>query len=208
MHDNDAARPDHERLFQLASEQAGYFTTAQARRCGFSHALVGHHARAGGRVLRVRRGLYRFRPDPSSPREDVFAAWLSVDGGAGEAAVSHDSALELLGLSDVVPDAVHVTIPRSQRYRPAPPGVRVHTTTRTLAPGDVVIRDGIRVTAVERSIVDAAQLGTAPEQVIAAATQAVDRGMATAGQLLAAARERGGRVERLVRQAFPDRTRA
>jgi predicted transcriptional regulator of viral defense system len=207
MHDSDAARPDHERLFQLASERAGYFTSAQARRCGFSHALLGHHAREGGRFIRVRRGLYRFRQYPSSPREDVLAAWLSVDGGEGDAAVSHDSALELLGLSDVVPDAVHVTIPRSKRYRPAPPGVRVHTTTRTLAPGDVVIRDGIRVTVVVRSIVDAAQLGTAPEQVIAAATQAVDRGMATATQLLAAARERGGRVERLVRQAFPDRAR-
>jgi predicted transcriptional regulator of viral defense system len=122
--------------------------------------------------------------------------------------VSHESALELLGLSEVVPEAVHVAVPRSKRYRPGAPGVKVHTTTREITVTDVVIRDGMRVTSPVRSIVDAAETGMAPEQVLAAVTQAVDRGMATEPQLLAAAGERGGRVERLVRRALEDRRRS
>jgi hypothetical protein len=40
---------------------------------------------------------------------------------------------------------------------------------------------------------------------MAAVTQALDRGMATESKLLAAAKARGGRVERLVRQALQER---
>lgn len=202
MHDTDATEPDHEHLFEIASEQGGYFTAVQARRCGVSKALLGHHAKEGGRFIRVSRGLYRFRQYPSSPRENVLAAWLAA--GRDEAVVSHESALELLGLSDVVPETVHLTVPRSKRYRPASPGVRVHTTTRELIPSDVVVRDGIRVTSPVRSIVDAAEAGTAPEQVVAAAREAIDRGMVTKRRLLAAGRKRGGRVERLVRRAIEE----
>ncbi len=199
MHDTTQA-PDHDRLFELASEQGGYFTAGQARQCGFSHALLAHHAREGGRFTRVRRGLYRLRQFPPAPREEVLAAWLALD--REEAVVSHDSALDLLGLSDVVPEVVHVTVPRSKRYRPAAPGVRVHTTTREMVPSDVVVREGIRVTAPVRAILDAAEAGTAPEQVIAAAVQAIEQGLATRQQLLAAAGERSSRVEQLVRRAL------
>ena len=199
MHDTRQS-PDHDKLFELASEQGGYFTAGQARHCGFSHALLAHHAREGGRFTRVRRGLYRLRQFPPAPREDVLAAWLALD--RDQAVVSHDSALDLLGLSDVVPEVVHVTVPRSKRYRPAAPGVRVHTTTRKMVPSDVVVRDGIRVTAPVRSILDAAEAGTAPEQVVAAAVEAIDQGLATKQQLLAAAEERSSRVEQLVRHAL------
>ncbi|MGA8657335.1 MAG: hypothetical protein WB586_14410, partial [Chthoniobacterales bacterium] len=86
-------------------------------------------------------------------------------------------------------------------------GVVIHTTTRALKKSDIVIRDGVRLTAPERSIVDAAEAGTAPEQILAAVDQALDRGMATESKLLAAARARGGRVERLVQQALDRRRR-
>jgi hypothetical protein len=66
----------------------------------------------------------------------------------------------------------------------------------------VLIRNGIPVTTAARSIVDAAEAGTAPEQIVAATTQAVKRGMATEKQLLELAIERGARVEHLIRQAL------
>lgn len=200
---NDAlvpARPDHERLFEVASEQSGYFTAAQAGACGFSRPLLAHHARAGGRFIRVRHGLYRLREYPSSPREDVIAAWITADRDV--AVVSHESALDLLDLSDVVPEAVHLTVPRSKRYRRRMPGIAIHTTTRPPGPRDVVVRDGIRVTSAERSIVDAAEGGTAPDQVARAVAQALERGMTTEARLLAAAQQRSRRVERLVRLAL------
>jgi predicted transcriptional regulator of viral defense system len=205
MHDdngNGVGRPSHTRLFELVSEQGGYFTAAQAHACGFSKALLAHHAKAG-RFLRVRQGLYRLREYPSSPRENVIAAWLAT--GREIAVVSHQSALDILGLSDVVPEVVDLTVPRAKRYRSTSRGVSIHTTMRPLGKSDVVIRDGVRLTAPVRSIVDAAETGTAPEQIMAAINQALDRGMATEPKLLAAAKARGGRVERLVRQVLEER---
>jgi predicted transcriptional regulator of viral defense system len=203
-HRSDGSKPSHARLFELVSEQGGYFTAAQAHTCGFSRALLAHHAKSG-RFLRVRQGLYRFREYPSSPREDVIAAWLAA--GREVAVVSHESALDILGLSDAVPDVVHLTVPRAWRYRSASPGVAIHTTTRHLTKSDVAVRDGIRVTAAARSIIDAAEAGTAPEQIVAAIGQALDRGIATESKLLAAAKARSSRVERLVRQVLKERHR-
>jgi hypothetical protein len=108
MGDAFAARPDYACLFATASEQHGYFTASQVRTCGFKRDLLAYHTRHG-RFIRIRRGLYRLRDYPSSPREEVVAVWLAV--GKDAAVVSHASALDLLDLSDVVPDLVHLTVP-------------------------------------------------------------------------------------------------
>jgi predicted transcriptional regulator of viral defense system len=194
-----AHTPDRKDLFAVASQQGGYFTAEQARRCGYTWALLSHHA-LGGRFVRIRRGLYRLKEYPSSPREDVLAGWLAV--GRDAAVVSHESALELLGLSDVVPDRVHLTVSRSHRGRKAPAGVRMHTTTQRLRREDIIIRDGIRLTSPARSIIDAASTGVAPEQVASAAREAVARGLVTKRVLEKAARAQGKRVGRLVEEAL------
>lgn len=183
----------------MASEHHGHFTNAEARDCGFTRSLLSHQTRSG-KFIRVRRGVYRFRDYPSSPREEVVAAWLAV--GKDVAVVSHDSALDLLGLSDVIPDAVHLTVPRSKRYLHHLPGVVIHTTTRSLASNDVTVRDGIRLTSAARTILDAADAGTAPEQVELAVRQAVARGLVTRNQLAQLASKRSRRVLGLVNDAF------
>jgi predicted transcriptional regulator of viral defense system len=153
-----------------------------------------------GQFIRVRRGLYRFREYPSSPREHVLAAWLAV--GKNAAAVSHESALDILGLSDVIPDSVHLTVPRSKRNLPSIPGVRVHTTSKPIRAEDLVTRDGMTVTSATRSILDAAEAGTAPEQIEMAITQALERGLATAEQVQRDVDVRGRRVATLIKGAL------
>ncbi|MEX1255075.1 MAG: type IV toxin-antitoxin system AbiEi family antitoxin domain-containing protein [Dehalococcoidia bacterium] len=192
-------RPDRGRLFEIASEQAGYFSTRQAGASGFSRSLLSHHVKSG-RFTRVRRGLYRLREYPSSPREHVLAAWLAI--GKDSAVVSHESALELLELSDVIPDAVHLTVPRSRRNLPSLNGVRVHTTSRPLRRTDRVTRGGIVVTAATRSILDAADAGMAPEQIEQAVVQAIDAGLATTQQLRQGAQERGRRTAKLIERSL------
>ena len=194
-----AASPDAEGLFLLASEQAGYFTSAQAHAHGYSKQLLAHHA-ATTRFQRVRRGLYRLRDYPPSPREEVMAAWLAA--GQEQAVISHESALELLGLSDVVPGTIHLLLPRARRWFRGPPGVTLHTTSYPLAALDVVTREGMRVTAPVRTILDAAEAGTAPEQIVLAVSQARERGLLTATDLHRAAQERDQRTRRLVDQAL------
>jgi predicted transcriptional regulator of viral defense system len=192
-------KPDHACLFAIAAGQRGYFTAAQARACGFPWDALTYHTHHG-RYIRIRRGLYRLRDYPSSPREEVIAAWLAV--GKDVAVVSHESALDLLGLGDVIPDAVHLTVPRTRRHLPHLPGVTIHTTTRPLRLADIAVRDGVRLTAAARAIVDAAETGTAPEQIEKAAIQAVERGLATPQQLIEHATQRGRRVARLIAGAL------
>ncbi len=186
-------------LFHNASGQAGYFTAEQAGGCGFSRALLSHHVKSG-RFIRVRRGLYRLREYPSSPREEVLAAWLAV--GKDVAVVSHESALDLLYLSDVIPDAAHLTVPRSRRNLPSLPGVKIHTTVRPLQPSDLTYRDGMVITSATRTILDVAEAGTAPDQVELAVVQAVERGLAAPDQLRRDAATRSQRVAALVEAAL------
>lgn len=195
MTDRAALKPDRSRLFDTAAAQGGYFTSEQAQDCGFSRALLSHHAKTGG-FIRVRRGLYRFREYPPAPREQVLAASLAL--GKDTVVVSHDSALEILNLSDVVPDSVHLTVPRSKRNLPSIPGVKIHTSSRAIRPEDVVIRDGMRVTSAARSILDAAEAGTSPDQIELAVAQAVERGLTTRASLREDAADRGKRVKDLI----------
>src|SRR5665213_1567333 len=115
MCDIEAKEHDFADLFGAASEQAGYFTSAQAHANGYSKQLLAYHA-ATGRFVRIRRGLYRLRDYPSSPHEEVMAAWLAI--GRDTSLVSHESALDLLDLSDVVPTSIHLLIPRTRRGLP------------------------------------------------------------------------------------------
>jgi predicted transcriptional regulator of viral defense system len=197
---NDSVResPDFEALFGTATEQAGYFTAAQAKAAGYSWPLLSYHAKHG-RFIRVARGLYRLRDYPSSPREELIAAWLRL---APDAAISHESALELLDLSDIIPESIHLTVPRARRRLARQPGVTTHTTTRPLGAGDVITREGVRLTAPARTILDVAESGVAPEQVVRATRDAIDRGLTTPAVIRAAAESRGRRVKHLIETAL------
>jgi predicted transcriptional regulator of viral defense system len=198
---NPRRPPDRAGLYELATEQMGHFTVDQASAFGFSPALLSYHAKQGN-LRRVHHGVYRFRDFPPSPREDVAAAWLAL--GKDIAVVSHESALDLWELSDVVPGAVHLTVPRAQRWllRRAPPRVVVHTTLRPWREGEVRAREGLRVTSPERAILDAAEAGTGPEQIEMAVAQARARGWLDAERFRANAAERGQRVADLIDRAL------
>jgi predicted transcriptional regulator of viral defense system len=188
-------RPDREGLFQLASEQRGYFTTAQASEYGYSRSLLAHHARTGT-FQRVYTGVYRFRDYPSTPREELAAAWLAV--GKDVAVVSHESALELWELGDLIPDSIHLSVPRSRRHLPRLPGVTIHTTTRPLDRNSVRTLDGIPVTTPLRTVVDVAEANVAPDQLGLVLVQAFNRGRINRDALLSEATRRGPRVGRMI----------
>jgi predicted transcriptional regulator of viral defense system len=188
-------RPDRAGLFQLASAQRGYFTTGQAGEHGYSRSLLAYHAKTGT-FERAYTGVYRFRDYPSTPREELFAAWLAV--GKDVAVVSHESALELWELGDLIPDAIHLTVPRSRRHQPRLPGVTIHTTTRPLDRENVRVLEGIPVTSPLRTIVDAADVNIAPDQISLMIAQGIVRGRIDRRTLLAEAAHRGPRVVRMI----------
>jgi len=185
-------RPDHDELYRIAEPQGGYFRSGQAARAGFSRKLLWHHHQKTGKFLRVAHGIYRLAQFPASGYEDLFVAWLKC---GPKSAISHDSALALYDLSDVLPGRVHVTVPRTASRRRD--GIRMHT--NRLGSGDVVNREGLPVTSVARTIADVARAGLSEDQVARAVRDALRRGLSTREALLAEARRRGGRPARLIR---------
>jgi predicted transcriptional regulator of viral defense system len=187
---------DHDGLYRRAEAQAGYFTAQQAVNADMDRSTLRHHARPGGRYERVRRGLYRLRHFPSSAHEHVMAAWLPLRDA--EAVVSHESALELHELSDVIPDAVHLSLPRSERGQRRRAGVRLHTLNRPPEKSEVREIAGLPVTSPERTIVDSLEAGAQPEQIEMAVHQALERGLTTPRRLRAAASTRPARVRKFI----------
>ena len=190
--------PDHDRLFEIAEGQAGYFTAAQARTVGFRGPLLSYHVRSG-QFERTRPGVYRLKRFPASSHEDLFAAVLGV---GPKAVISHDSALALYDLSDLLPADTHLTVPRTASRRRT--GLRLHT--NRLQPGDVTRYAGLPITTAARTIADVASAGLADELVLQAIREALQRGLATPDDLRAAAAARGGRALRLVEQALEAHT--
>jgi predicted transcriptional regulator of viral defense system len=193
---------DHDALYRAAEAQAGYFTAPQAVEAGMDRSTLHFHARAGGRYERVRRGLYRLRHFPSGPHEHVMAAWLPLRGAG--AVVSHESALELQELSDVIPEAVHLTVPRSERGLRRRDGVRLHTSDRPPGPEEIQTISGLPVTSPERSILDALDSGAQPEQIEMAIGQALERGLTTPSRLRRAADPRSPRVRQFVERRLDE----
>lgn len=132
-----------------------------------------------------------------SPQDHIIEALLS----AGPlAVVSHESALNLHGLSDVVPSAVHLVAPRSHRWVAGrlPRGVALHTTVRPLPSNAMTTVGAVRVTTPARSIVDAADAGTARDQIPVAIREALNEGLTTPRELRAVSGNRSARVRELV----------
>lgn len=195
-------RVDHDGLYRIAESQAGYFTAEQALDAGMDRSTLIHHARPEGRYERVRRGLYRLRHFPSSPHEHVVAAWLPLPSPA---VVSHESALELYELSDVIPNAVHITLPRTKRGQRTRPGVRFHALSDPPAPNQIRQVAGVRATSPERTIVDSLEAGTQAEQIELAVRQALERGLTTPRRLRAAAAGRPARVRTFIDRLLLER---
>jgi predicted transcriptional regulator of viral defense system len=184
------------KLYLIAESQAGYFTSTQARSAGFSAPLLHYHTRSG-RFQRIAPRVYRLTHFPGSPYEDLFIAWLRT---GPHSVISHDSALALYDLSDALPTAIHVTVPRTASRRR--PGLRLHT--QRLESDDVTRYKGLPVTTVSRTIADVAFSGLADELVIQAIHEALARGLTTESALRAMAGRRGGRMARLLSQALSE----
>jgi predicted transcriptional regulator of viral defense system len=176
MHDSQG--PDTLGLEAEAHQQSGYFNAGQTRAHGVSRQLLEHYV-SRGRYKRIRRGLYRIQGYPTVQHDDMREAWMAV--GGADALLSHDSALALLDLSDNIPDAVHLLVPRRCRGLRRPPGVILHTHPDNQEI-PAVWRDGLPLTTPSRTLLDVADR-LQPEQLSMAVTQALRRGLLTAGQL-------------------------
>ena len=99
-------------LWEVALDQDGFVTTADAHRLGIPVVELGKLAHRG-QLGRAGWGIYRFEQLPAGP----YAAYrLAVLWAGGRAALSHDTALDLYELCDINPSEIHLTV--SPAYRP------------------------------------------------------------------------------------------
>lgn len=105
---------------------------------------------------RIAHGLYRLPHWPIGAHDEL----LRVQTIAPFRTLSLDTALTLLGLTDMIPSTIHLTIPETSRPRSLP-DVTLHR-SRQGAMTDRTLRDGLWVSTARRALLDAAREGAAP----------------------------------------------
>jgi len=101
----------------------------------------------------VGHGLFRLSRYPEGDNEDLarLSLWSRNREGVPQAVASHETALRLHGLSDLMPENTHLSVPKGFR-KPPPKGVVLHKTD--LSDGDVEAWDGFGVTTPLRTVLD------------------------------------------------------
>jgi hypothetical protein len=187
-------RDSRRRLLSRAAVQSGYFTAAQAREAGYSYQAQRYHTQRGN-WIRVDRGVYRLPEWPPGPHDDLVR-WTLWSGGRG--VVSHDTALAVHELGDVMPARVHLTVPPGFARRS--PAVILHF---ALVPSeDREEREGYTVTTPLRSILDTAAAGIQTDHLTGVIEDALSRGVVTRRILRSRADEFGAKAALAVERAL------
>ena len=165
--------PSWDRLFEIAVGQDGHVTTKQAAEAGYSSQLLLKYLH-NGRLARVRRGVYRLVHFPATEHEDLATVWLWSDRVG---VFSHETALFLHNLSDVLPRRINLTLPAAwaKRRLRVPKGVVLHH--RDVPKNDRVELGVLPVTNVLRTLMDCVDAHVSPELVDAAVKQARSRNL-------------------------------
>ncbi|MDP6945401.1 MAG: type IV toxin-antitoxin system AbiEi family antitoxin domain-containing protein [Myxococcota bacterium] len=176
--------PRWSQLYETAAVQEGHFTTAQAAEAGYYPQLLMKYLK-NGRIVRVRRGVYRLVHFPPGDHEDLVVVWLWSDRAG---VFSHETALALHHLSDALPAKAHLTLPASWKSRrlQVPAGVVLHFAD--LDDADRAWAGAVQITTPARTAVDCAEAGVSPELVKQAIDEGLHRGLFTE-PMVEAARE-------------------
>jgi predicted transcriptional regulator of viral defense system len=153
---------DERALTTLAASQGGYFTSKQAAGIGYTAPKRHYHVHVGNWV-RERRGIFRLSTQPLPVRPDLILWWLWSRNRQEQpqGIYSHQTALSLQELTDVMPSRLHMTVPKTFRRSAAIPKSIV-LRMADLPPSDIEQIDGVPVTKALRTLIDVAVSGEVP----------------------------------------------
>jgi hypothetical protein len=166
-------------LAEIAEFQDGIVTSAQAVAAGLSAELLRSRV-SQGRWQRVHRGVYATFSGGLSRRAELWAAVLSAGSGA---MLSHRSAAELHGLTDVPGQVIHVTVPTDRRVRSDIAGVIVHRSARAAQAAHPVATPPR--TRVEETVLDLVDGSRSLDEAVGWVTRGLGRRLTTADRLRA-----------------------
>jgi predicted transcriptional regulator of viral defense system len=121
-----SSKDSKDRLFAIAETQEGFFTAKEAEDAGFDRTHHAYHVRTGN-WRREHRGIYRLTRFPMPERPDLilWSFWSRNRHDEIQGTFSHQTALSIYDLSDVMPAKLHMTVPRSFRRSAKMPAVLV-----------------------------------------------------------------------------------
>lgn len=169
------------KLFETATAQQGYFTYKQAIKAGYLPSSTIFHVKAGNWLKEKVRGIYRLAQFPPQDRPDLvlWSLWSADRKGRIQGVYSHETALSIYELTDVMPAKFHLTVSRKFRKSGSIPShIQLHRAE--LKDGDVREMQGYSVTTPAKTIADMTEAQTMHLSEIAAAfKQAVKTGLIT-----------------------------
>ncbi|SCA64133.1 Uncharacterized protein SCG7086_CE_00070 [Chlamydiales bacterium SCGC AG-110-P3] len=169
-----------DQLFDIADRQQGYFTAMQAQASGIPRSNF-HRRLASGEWIREQRGIYRLARYPVTDRPElvIYSLWSCDRKGNVQSVWSHETAMDIHDLSDVMPGKMHMTVPRGFRKGTSIPKV-LHLHYDKLDDSDVELRQGYRVTTPLKTLIDVAEEGrVSPDLIAQGLEQAFQRGLIT-----------------------------
>ena len=165
-------------IFEVADRQQGYFTSKQAEECGISRSHF-HRKILSGEWIKEQRGIYRLTNYPVTDRPELvlWSLWSRNKKGVPQGVWSHETALDIYELSDIMPSKMHLTVSSRFRKRIAiPKNLNLHGAE--LSENDVEDRQGYRITTPLRTLLDIIKENTVSEdQILQAIREGLQRGL-------------------------------
>ncbi len=172
---NKPSKTNKDQLYRIAEPQFGYFTTKQAKRAGYTENNFSHHTNIGS-WIKPYRGIYRLAHFPESQNSQLvlWSLWSRNRDDIPQAVYSHDTALQLHELSDIMPAKLHITVPQTFRRNSDKPAILI-LHKADLPEDDIQEMHGFRCTSPLRTLIDLIDGETVSPDLI---KQAVREGLA------------------------------
>lgn len=167
-----------DRLFEVADRQQGYFTSLQAEECGYYRSHF-HRFLDSGEWIKEMRGIYRLSryPIQNRPELALWTLWSRNKKGEPQGVWSHETALDIYEMTDVMPAKMHMTVPKGFRKSQAIPDVLVLHYDE-LNESDVEVYQGYFVTKPLRTFIDVVNdQSVSEDQMILGLKQAIKQGL-------------------------------
>jgi predicted transcriptional regulator of viral defense system len=174
------ATQNYKNLYQIASEQDGYFTTKQAISAGYETNSHPYHIKTGN-WIREHRSIYRLANYPFGDRSDLMLwyLWSRNRNEEPQGVYSHETSLAVHELSDLNPSKLHMTVPRDFRRNSRIPGILV-LHYGDVSPAEIDQVYGVKITNSIRTLTDIVMEGNLSEDlIIQAILEAIKRGAVT-----------------------------
>ena len=156
------------KLHHLQTHYPSIFTTEEAGSLGVSPQLLQHYHNKG-LIERSSHGVYRFSDTLGISLESQIKEILKA---VPHGIVSHKTALRLYGLTEEAPPHIDLIVPDKNIPKRKLDDVQLHPFAAALLKNGIIYLRGIRVTSLERTLVDLLRAGEPLSFVIAAFREA------------------------------------